>query len=152
MHIHTHTHRWAPKTATLGNGEFPKPQSGWGWGESWESRMPACSATEWADWARAKTDKAKKRRQQNNTHPDLANRWQHTIVQRLMSEIYPHNVVGKLAGHPGRHVGWGRLITVLLPVWHNLGKPRWEDKVGVRASEVWQYLWQSSPYLPCPLT
>lgn len=28
-HVCTYTHRWAPKTARLGNGEFPKPQSAW---------------------------------------------------------------------------------------------------------------------------
>lgn len=58
-----------------------------------------------------------------------------------MSEIYPHTVVGQLAGHSSTHVGWGRSITVLLPAWHSLGKPRSEDKVGVRASEVWERLW-----------
>lgn len=68
-------------------------------------------------------------------------RWQHLTVQRLMSEIYPQTVVGQLVGRSSRHIGWGRSITVLLPAWHSLGKPRSEAEVGVRASKVWEHLW-----------
>lgn len=132
-HIHTemsakNSHpgkRWIPQTTECMRG----------WGESWESRMPACSATEWADWAQAKTDWAKKK--QNNTHPDLApNRWQHLKVQRLVSAIYPHAVVGQLASRSGRHVGRGGSITGLLPSWHSLGKPRWKYKVRVTSGNA----------------
>lgn len=129
-HTHVHIHiqmssknshpgkRWIPATTGCKRG----------WGESWESWMPAWRATERAEGARAKADGAKKRQEQINTHPDLAR-----IFQRLMSEIYLHSVVSQLAGHSGRHIGWGRLITVLLPAWHSLGKPRWEVNIGVSA-------------------
>lgn len=123
--------RWIPQTTECMRG----------WGESWESRMPAWSATEWADWVWAKKNTAKKRQAKWYTSWFGKDGWQHLMVQRLMSEIYPHTVVGQLVSCPSRHVGWGRLITVLLLAWHSLGKPRSEDEVGVRASEVWERLW-----------
>lgn len=43
----------APKTATLGNGEFPKPQSAReGEGESWESKRPAYNEHAGQGWNR----------------------------------------------------------------------------------------------------
>lgn len=39
------------------------------------------------------------------------------------------------------HVERGWQITALLLAWQGLGKPRWEDRVGVRASMVWECLW-----------
>lgn len=137
--LHTYTHRWAPKTATLGNGEFPKPQSAWE-GEGSHGKagcLHAVPLSEQTGPELKQTEQKRKRREQNNTHPDLApNRWQHPKVQRLVSAIYPHAVVGQLASQSGRHVGRGRSITGLLPSWHSLGKPRWEYKVSVTSGNA----------------
>lgn len=135
--VHTHTQmssknshpgkRWIPQTAECTGGL----------GESWESGTPACSATKWAKRVRHRPEQ---RKDGSKIIHILIWRWQHWRVQRPVSEIYPHNVVSRLAGRSCRHRGEGRSITVLLPAWHSLGNPRLAIKVGVGASKVWESL------------
>lgn len=152
MLIHTNTRarirKWAPKTVTLGNGEFPKPQSAWE-GEGSHGKAGCLHAVPLSEPTGPKLKQTELRKDESKIIHILI--WHRRVTasdgskaNERDSYAQTHSVVSQLAGPSSRHVGWGRTIIGLLPAWHSLGKPKSEDKVSVRASKVWECLCQGA--------
>lgn len=133
-HVHIHI-QMSSKNSHPGKRWIP-PTTGCkrGWGESWESWMPAWRATERAEHARAKAEGAKKRQEQINTHPDLAR-----IFQRREWNLSTQ--CGQSAGWPFRQTHKMREVDYSsAPSLTQFGKTqmrgqRWCER------QVWECLW-----------
>lgn len=129
VHTHTHAHKrartlecvhsWAPKTASMGNGEFPKPQSA----QEGEGSCVLCTATKWAKRLTGTVESKEGRGRQrtgaeSSTKMGIGGAWQ---FKGSMSEIHPHNC-GQIGWPAGCCCSGRRAVVVLAASLTQFGK------------------------------